>query len=63
MDQVLKNIMDWKSLFNKYEDFLRNIPLIKYSELREIKTVEQNLPKNINPLKLLYRIYWVEKIP
>jgi len=49
---------DWHQLFINYEEFLKKIPIEKYQELRDIKTVEQDLPKNINPMPLLYKFYW-----
>jgi len=45
----------------EYEDFLSKIDLSKYSDLRKIKTVEQDLPKALNPLPLIYRFYWEDK--
>ncbi len=41
-----------------FEDFLRNIDMQKYSDLRNIKTVEQDLPKELLPLEIYYRYYW-----
>ncbi len=47
------------AILQKYEDFLANIPLNRYrEELMPIKTVEQDLPKNLNPLTDIYREYW-----
>ena len=45
----------------EYENFLEEIDLSKYSKLREIKTVEQDLPKPLNPLPLIYKFYWEER--
>jgi len=45
----------------KYEKFLEAIPLSRYSTLRKIKTVEQDLPKALNPLPMIYKFYWEEK--
>lgn len=53
--------IDWINYFSKYESFLKNIPLERYSELRQIKTVEQDLPKEINPMPLIYEFYWEKK--
>jgi len=44
-----------------FENFLANLDLKKYEKLRNIKTVEQNLPKKLNPLFLLYEKYWEER--
>lgn len=45
--------------FNK---FLQSIKLKVYREkYMPIKIVEMNLPKSIQAIELLYRIYWVEK--
>jgi len=49
---------DWTQLLKEFEDFLSNIPLEEYKELRKIKTVEQDLPKQLNPMRLLYKFYW-----
>lgn len=49
---------DWTRLLKEFEDFLGNIPLKEYKELRKIKTVEQDLPKQLNPMHLLYQFYW-----
>jgi len=53
--------MEWVEALEKYENFLRAIPLGRYSELRSIKTVEQDLPRGLNPLPLIYEFYWVKK--
>lgn len=46
----------------KFEDFLSKIPLEKYrNELMSIKTVEQNLPRSLNPLPAIYESYWLPK--
>ena len=50
-----------ENYLKKYENFLREIDLSKYSRLREIKTVEQDLPKSLNPLPLIYKYYWEER--
>jgi len=49
---------NWKTDLKKFEDFLRNINLQKYAHLRQIKTVEQDLPRELLPLDLFYRYYW-----
>ena len=41
---------DWKKDLTKFESFLRSIDMQKYENLRKIKTVEQDLPKNLLPL-------------
>jgi len=53
--------LSWQKWYRQFEDFLARIPLERYSELREIKTVEQDLPKSINPMYMLYEYYWDEK--
>jgi len=45
----------------RYENFLKNIDISKYSQLKKIKTVEQDLPKDLLPLDLYYKYYWIEK--
>lgn len=49
------------SYLKKYEKFLAEINIAKYSELRKIKTVEQDLPKSLNPFPLIYEFYWGKK--
>jgi len=49
---------DWKKDLEKFEDFLKKIDLQKYKPLRDIKTVEQNLPKDLLPLEIYYKYYW-----
>ncbi|MGB9721333.1 MAG: TaqI family restriction endonuclease [bacterium] len=44
---------------NRYRKFLESIPLNKYrKELKEIKWVEQDLPKEILPLASIFKHYW-----
>ena len=50
-----------ENYLKKYENFLEGIDLSKYSRLRKIKTVEQDLPKSLNPLPLIYKYYWEER--
>lgn len=50
-----------ESYLKKYEEFLKTIDLDRYKKLKEIKTVEQDLPKALNPLPLIYKYYWEEK--
>ena len=46
----------------KFETFLRGIDLNAYrEEYRPIKIVEMDLPKNIQAISLLYKVYWDEK--
>lgn len=50
-------------LLKKFERFLSSIPLDKYrEELMPVKTVEQDLPKSLNPLPDIYNAYWIEDI-
>lgn len=42
-----------------YRKFLESIPLAKYrGELKDIKWVEQDLPKEMLPLASIFRYYW-----
>ncbi len=43
----------------EFEKFLESIK--SYAELRKIKSVEQDLPKALNPLPLIYKFYWESK--
>lgn len=46
----------------KFDKFLQTVDLIGYrSKFRPIKIVEMDLPKNIQAISLLYKIYWDEK--
>ncbi len=49
---------DWKGDLKKFENFLRKIDIQKYAYLRQIKTVEQDLPRELLPLEIFYRYYW-----
>ncbi|MBC7228535.1 MAG: TaqI family restriction endonuclease [Thermoflexales bacterium] len=45
-----------------FEHFLESIPLDRYrEELMPVKTVEQDLPPDLNPLPAMYRAFWVEE--
>lgn len=47
---------------DKFNKFLRTVNLAAYREkFRPIKIVEMDLPKNIQAISLLYKIYWDEK--
>lgn len=47
---------------NKYNEFLKSVDLKNYREkYSAIKIVEMNLPKEIQAIELLYRIYWDKK--
>lgn len=47
---------------DKFDKFLQRIDLKAYREkYMPIKIVEMNLPKNIQAIELLYRVYWNEK--
>ncbi len=51
-----------ESLLRDFEAFLSSIPLERYrTELLPIKTVEQDLPKELNPLPDIYQVYWTEE--
>jgi len=46
----------------RYRKFLSSIPLGKYrNKFREIKWVEQDLPKEILPLSSMFKHYWEER--
>lgn len=46
----------------KFTDFLKNIDLKHYrSQYSQIKIVEMDLPKSIQAIYLLYKVYWDEK--
>ncbi len=50
-----------QNLLNAFETFLASIPLERYrQELMPVKTVEQDLPKDLNPLRSLYAVYWTQ---
>lgn len=49
---------DWKKDLEKFENFLKNINLAQYSHLKDIKTVEQDLPRDLLPLEIYYKYYW-----
>ncbi len=48
----------WTQDLQKFEHFLRCHNLKEYSHLRHIKTVEQNLPRELLPLEIIYDHYW-----
>ncbi len=53
--------MQNSALVRHFETFLASIPLEKYrEELLPIKTVEQDLPKELIPLTDIYEQYWVD---
>lgn len=50
-------------LLQKFEEFLASIPLEQYrSELLSVKTVEQDLPRSLNPLPAIYEAYWKDEL-
>jgi len=48
----------WRDKLERYEEFLKSIPVEKYEYLRAIKTVEQDLPRELLPLEIFYEYYW-----
>lgn len=51
-----------KKQLKDYESFLSNVRLENYRiKYQPIKIVEMDMPKNIQALDILYRIYWEEK--
>jgi len=49
---------NWKEDLKKFTDFLESLDIERYSYLRRIKTVEQDLPQELLPLDLYYEYYW-----
>src|SRR3989339_727674 len=46
----------------KFEDFLQSIDLEVYrNKYRPIKLVEMDMPKEIQAISMLYKVYWEEK--
>jgi len=46
----------------KFEDFLKSVNLVGYRlKYRPIKLVEMDLPKEIQAIAMLYKVYWAEK--
>lgn len=50
--------VNWTECLAEYEAFLKSIDVPRYSHLRAIKTVEQDLPSALLPLEIYYRYYW-----
>jgi hypothetical protein len=51
-----------KALLNNFNDFLKSINLQAYrKKYAHIKIVEMDLPKDVQAIQLLYRVYWEEK--
>lgn len=49
-------------LADKFEKFLKSVNLVAYREkYRPIKLVEMDLPKEIQAISLLYKVYWSKK--
>ncbi|MBI5748805.1 MAG: TaqI family restriction endonuclease [Nitrospinae bacterium] len=47
---------------NRYHKFLESVPLTKFrEELKDVKWVEQDLPKGMLPLESIFRHYWFER--
>lgn len=48
-----------RDILQRFEEFLASIPLERYrEELLPVKTVEQDLPRSLNPLPAIYEAYW-----
>lgn len=46
----------------EFENFLKSVDLISYrGKYRPIKIVEMDLPKEIQAISILYKIYWADK--
>jgi len=52
---------DWKAELRKFEEYLESFNIEKYSNFRNIKTVEQDLPNELIPLEIFYHYYWEER--
>ena len=49
-------------IHNKFEDFLKSVDLVGYRiKYRPVKIVEMDLPKNIQAIEMLYKVYWDRK--
>ncbi|MBU1102582.1 TaqI family restriction endonuclease [Patescibacteria group bacterium] len=49
-------------LLNKFDKFLQSVDLAAYREkYRPIKIVEMDLPKEIQAIETLYKVYWIQK--
>ena len=49
-------------LLNRFENFLQSVDLKSYRDkYRPIKIVEMDLPKEIQAINLLYKVYWDKK--
>lgn len=49
-------------MLDKFETFLKSINLSTYREkYRPIKIVEMDLPKKIQAISMLYKVYWTDK--
>ena len=49
-------------LINKFTNFLKSVDLKTYREkYRQIKLVEMDLPKEIQAIEMLYKVYWNQK--
>lgn len=50
-------------LLGRFEKFLLSIPIEEYRQhLQSVKTVEQDLPRSLNPLPAIYEHYWAEQV-
>ena len=46
----------------EFDEFLKTVPLKDYrKKYSSIKIVEMDLPKEIQAINLLYKVYWEEK--
>lgn len=51
------------TILAQFEKFLESIPLENYrNELLSVKTVEQDLPRSLNPLPAIYGAYWTDTV-
>ncbi len=54
--------MKQAEIVSAFERFLASVPLERYrNELLQVKTIEQDLPPELNPLPAIYNAFWVEE--
>ena len=61
-NKIKEDFVKSNDSLRKYREFLESIPLVKYrEELKSVKWVEQDLPKEMLPLASIFRYYWEER--
>jgi hypothetical protein len=49
-------------LVQKFDKFLQSVDLKSYrDQYRPIKIVEMDMPKDVQAIKMLYKVYWDQK--